>query len=253
MMQPKFNFYDFLGYLIPGAFILTLFFWLYTAFFSLSSSIEIKSIGESMLFIVVSYTLGHLVQTLGNVIERREVIEWGGWFSDQFLREDNGYYTLEFKTKLKDGVKKIFDLSSDTSLVEENAKKNRRQEIFNLCYSLIVQENSAQHTEIFNGIYSLYRGLLVVNFSAMIASLLVTLKHLLWLIFIMLNINPPIGAFWVFESFHLGLGIIVLLLCYFSIRPLKSRYKRFAQLFADSVYTNFYVWYKRRPVEKKSK
>jgi len=241
-MESKFNFYDFIGYIIPGAFIFILLFWFLFAFFSFELPFKVISIGGSILFLFFSYFLGHLVQSLGNIVEKKLLEKWGGWFSEQFLRDDNNYYTCEFKNKLKKITCELFGFSYNGSSNDEEQKK-RREQIFNLCYSLIVQKNVALHTEIFNGIYGLYRGILIVWDVGIIISFLITLKHLMWLFFLVQDIEPPIGPFWRFENFQLILGIIFLFFFIFSHSTLESRLKRFSQRFVDSVYRNFYVWY----------
>lgn len=244
-MQSKFNFYDFVGYVIPGALILLLLYWFILGFFNLELLIKVTSIGESLLFLAASYFLGHLIQALGNLIEKKQVEKWGGWFSEQFLRDDNEYYTPEFKSKLKECAQEIFGLSLNSSSEDEQIKKNKRQETFSLCYSLVVQEDAAIHTEIFNGIYSLYRGLLASVWVGVVVSGIISLKHLLWFLFSLLDWTLPKSEFFYFEKLQLELGIAFLIFFIVTIRPLESRFKRFAKHFANSVYRNFYVWCKR--------
>lgn len=245
-MQSKFNFYDFVGYVIPGGLILALLYWFCLGFFALEWPIKLNSIGESLLFLAASYFFGHLIQALGNMIERRRVKKWGGWFSEQFLREDNDFYTSEYKTKLKECANQKFGLSTDLPSGNEEIQKKRRQEIFSFCYSLIVQENVAVHTEIFNAIYSLYRGMLASVWIGIIISSIITLKHLIWWIFSKLNITFPPFAFFHFEKLQLELGIALLAFFIVCIHPIEARLKRFARHFANSVYRSFYVWCKRK-------
>jgi hypothetical protein len=198
------------------------------------------------LFLAASYFLGHLIQALGNVIEGKQVNKWGGWFSEQFLRDDNNYYSSEFKAKLKECVKLKFGLLPEASSAAEEIQRKRRQEIFYFCYSYIVQENAALHTEIFNGIYSLYRRMLAAVWVGVFVSGIISLKHLLWLFLSELKISLPQCTFFLYEKLQLTLGIGFLIFFLVTIRPLKARFKRFAQHFANSVYRNFYVLCKRK-------
>ena len=239
-MEPKFNFYDFVGYVIPGGLFLLFIYWLLIAFVSISIPLKLDSIGDSLLILILSYTFGHLLQSLSNKIESNLVRKWGGWHSIQLLTADNEFYTDEFKTKIFEFAEEIFGVVPPNHDEEEQSKK--RNEIFNLCYSLVVQEDIAQHTEIFNGLYSLYRGLIAVNMIGIFIMTIITLKHLLWLALFFLNTNLPSGNIWNFNELQLGLSITFLLLLVASKPWLESRLERFSQHFADSVYRNFYVW-----------
>lgn len=171
--------------------------------------------------------------------------EWGGWFSEQFLRDDNSYYTPSFKSALGDAIKSVFGHSGELGSNDET-QKARRQELFNLCYTLIVQEGAALHTEIFNGVYSLYRGMLAVTNIGIIVSAVITAKQILLIVLPLSRISVSSSPFWSFSDFHLTLSIGVFVSSVLIRFPLKERFKRFAQHFASSVYRNFYVWFKRQ-------
>jgi len=243
-MQNKFNFYDFIGYVIPGSLGCVFLYWFIEGFFGFSLHLEVQSIGESILFLGLAYFIGHLIQAYGNTIEKSAMQRWGGLFSEQFLRDDNSYYTPTFKSALHESWKSVFGESAEFGSNDEIQRK-RRQELFNLCYNLIVQEGAALHTEIFNGLYSLYRGMSAATNIGIIVSACVTAKHTLLLLFQLLRIYLSSGPFWLFSDLQLGLGISALIILILIRKPIKKRFKRFAQYFANSVYMNFYVWFKR--------
>lgn len=242
-MHNKFNFYDFIGYVIPGSLGCVFLYWLINGFFGFYFYLEFKSIGESILFLALAYLIGHLIQTYGNLIEKSAVREWGGWFSEQFLRDDNSYYTTAFKSALRESIKTVFHESAELGTNDET-QRQRRQELFNLCYALIVQEGVALHTEIFNSVYSLYRGLIAATNVAIVVSAVITVKYILLLLLPFFRVSIPLSHFWSFSVFHLGIGISTLILSLLVRIPLKERLKRFAQYFANSVYINFYAWFK---------
>jgi len=244
-MNNKFNFYDFIGYVIPGSLGCVFLYWFSEGFFGFSLHLEVKSIGESILFLGLAYFIGHLIQTYGNAIEKSAVRGWGGWFSEQFLRDDNSYYTPVFKSALRESMKTVFGESAELGTNDET-QRTRRQELFNLCYTLIVQEGAALHTEIFNGVYSLYRGMIAATNIGIIVSAVITAKHILLLLLPLLTISVPSSPFWFFSDFHLGVGIGAFISSILIRRPMKERFKRFAQHFANSVYRSFYVWFKRQ-------
>lgn len=244
-MHNRFNFYDFIGYVIPGSLACVLFYWLIEGFFAFSLHLEVNSMGESILFLGLTYFIGHLIQAYGNTIEKNSVSEWGGWFSEQFLRDDNSYYTPSFKSELRDAMKSVFGQSVELGTNEET-QKARRQELFNLCYTLIMQERATLHTEIFNGVYSLYRGMIAATNIAIIVSAVITVKQILLILLALSRISVPSSPFWFFSDFHLGIGVGALISSILIRLPMKERFKRFAQHFANSVYRSFYVWFKRQ-------
>lgn len=244
-MHNKFNFYDFIGYVIPGSLGCVFLYWLIDGFFGFSLHLEVKSIGESILFLALAYFIGHLIQAYGNTIEKSAVREWGGWFSEQFLKDDNSYYTPAFKRALRESIKTVFGESAELGTNDET-QRPQRQELFNLCYTLIVQEGAALHTEIFNGVYSLYRGMIAAINIAIVVSAVITVKHILLLILPLFKVSVTSSPFWFFSVFHFGVGLSTLIFSLLVRIPLRERLKRFAQYFANSVYVNFYAWFKRK-------
>lgn len=238
-MKDKFNLYDLLGYIVPGTLVCILLILFFNRVLGISSlTLEsFQSFGESLIFLIVAYFVGQLVQARANVVEEKEIRSWGGWFSQQFLRDSDGHYGTDFKKKLKNSIKEYFDI--DVSAKESGDKEY--QEAFNLCYSLIVQKGAAQHTEIHNGIYSLYRGFIVTCQLGVLLFSIELAKHI-----------SIIGFKWIvlrhFPMSEYGLeGVLVsfifILLFLGGLTYSKKRLKRFGRRFADSVYRNFYVYY----------
>lgn len=247
-MQTKFNFYDFIGYIIPGSFVLFLLYWFAIAGLCIPIEIEFKSFGESVIFLIAAYFFGNITQAIGNSIESRAVKKWGGWFSEQYLRPDNTFYSPEFKKALNEALRKVFSLAENAT-TDEKILKNKRQEYFNLAYSLIVQENAALHTEIFNGIYSLYRGMLAAVWIGIIVNGIVIIKNLaLWY---WSSTKFPESVFFVFDENNLEYSALFLVFLILVVNPLKSRFRRFGGHFANSVYRNFYAWYRRNALKSK--
>jgi len=245
-METKFNFYDFVGYVIPGALLLGLLYWASISFFALPLTVKVDSIGESILFVASSYFAGHLVQALGNVLEAREVKKWGGWYSVQFLRDSDTHYTPQFKREIKRIAEKMFGLSPEAETTNSVSKDKRYQEIFNLCYALIVQEGAATHTEIFNGIYSLYRGMLAAVWIGLVISLAIFLKASILAVLALVKAQLPQGDLFKANATLIAFSALASILFGLCIRPIRKRFARFGWRFADSVYRNFYVWSKRK-------
>lgn len=239
-METKFNFHDIVGYIIPGAANLGLFSWFSLSILGLSSPIELGNFGGIILFVGASYPIGHLIQVLGNFINDLITNKWGGQFSEQFLRDDNEHYTAEFKENVKRFAHQFFGLSFD---VDKKIQAKRRQEIFHLCYSLIVIEKVAIRTEIFNSVCMLHRGLLGTLCIGIIVSAAITVKHIGVILATQKSI-PLLQA--ISGNYELKIGFIALVFFIILFWPVVLTLRRFSKHFANSVYRNFYVWYKKK-------
>ncbi|MCK4231567.1 hypothetical protein KAX21_01330 [candidate division WOR-3 bacterium] len=251
-MQDKFNFHDFVAYIIPGGLALIVVYWFLVSFVGLSLPIQVKSLGESILFLAGSYFFGHLVQVLGTVIEKRQRKKWGGNPSELMLRKDYRYYSVEFLIKLKKAVKDTFAMTFETDSVNEDSNR-QRNETFKLCYALTITQNVCRHTEIFNGIYSLCRGIIATACISIVMIGAIGIKQLLLLILPCINVALPQGKFWEYDSVTLGLSAALLLIFVLAVWLLKSRFREFALRFVDSVYRNFYTWYSTTFIANKKK
>jgi uncharacterized membrane protein YwzB len=81
-MQSKLNFYDFAGYIIPGFLVFLFLYWLLISFFCPSFSFNPGSIQESLIVLVITYLLGHIVQVFGRRFEDKLMRIKGVWFSE---------------------------------------------------------------------------------------------------------------------------------------------------------------------------
>lgn len=242
-MQAKLNFYDFLSYIIPGSLATILILYFIGSLLGMPSILVtyVSGFGETIIFLIVGYFIGHLIQARGRQIEMKEKDSWGGYFSVQFLREGNDFYTVDFKQNLKKNAESQFGLSVDLAgeKVTQEQKEKRYQEIFNLCYDLVVQKGISRITDVHNGIYGMFRGALTLWEIGIVLSVISALRH---------------AAFLAYHSYLLGLGyyepettqiiISVALLVFFLVtnRFLRTRLKHFGQRFVDSVYRNFLTY-----------
>jgi uncharacterized membrane protein YbhN (UPF0104 family) len=204
----KASIYDILGYFLPGLLVilvLILLFLNYNVKF-LFEEIKRLSTTEIFLAIIIAYIIGHLIQSISNILEnifsKLPLLKYiSGAPSYQYLSESNKFYSNEFKKLILDAAKDIFK--------SENLKE---KELFNLCYSLILQKGETYRIELFVSLYGFYRGLL---YSCLISSIL----------------------FSMYRNFILAIAFVI-----FAILFLQ-RYKRFRSYFEDYVYRDFYIYY----------
>jgi hypothetical protein len=237
-MADRFNFYDFLGYIIPGAFVTLLFIYTIGSIFGTLNQIfsYISGLGETIIFLMISYLVGHLIQARGRQIELKEKDKWGGYFSIQFLREGNQFYTAKFKDILKKKAKAQFGLDVDIS---GNQQDKRHQEIFNLCYAFVVQKGVSRQTDIFNAIYGMFRALLAIREIAVFLFSVLTLYNIVTLSIVFFN--HGLGWYQA-ESINLIVSLVLLGISVVSYKYLSSRFQHFAQRFVDSIFQNFLIY-----------
>ncbi len=228
-MQSKFSLYDLVGYIIPSIFLYFLLYEIAFYYLDITFSFSIATIGESLYYVLTLYLIGHFIQSLGKIIEKIPFLSLGEYPSEIILREKDEYYTKQFKEKILTSLSTRFNLSFEDPETIENVKK----EAFNLSYSLIVQNNINKHAQLFNALFSFYRGLLTAGLIGILANLMTAFGFIILYKFETNLFSTNI--------FLLNLGTIgVLLLLHFL---LKSRLMSFSYRFADSVYRSFYVWH----------
>lgn len=244
-MDFKINFQDLASYIVPGAVLLFLLYWFLGGFVDISYRFEITSWGTLAVSLILSYILGHLVQALGNFLEPIYEKRWGGKYSDQLLRSDNIYFAPQFKAKLLRTIEAVFFLTLPRSPAnddEKTAQKQIHEQAFHLCHALILQEHAAQQSDIFQGLYGLYRGLLSVGVIGLVVSSFITIKHTVLLSLHLSGFQLPQNDFLVFDKVQL-ISAALLLVFILVTRPLLTRrLQRFARHYAGAVYRSFFAW-----------
>jgi hypothetical protein len=195
---------------------------------------SISGVSGTVLFLIVSYLVGHLVQTFGREIEALEKRRWGGYFSIQFLRASDKFYSPHFKRRLRTLAQRMFGLPP-----LDEADDQKCQEMFNLCYSLVAQNNACTHAELHNATYGMLRGILAVWYLIIPLFVVSVVRHS----------TVAIGSFagWWDASFsevgwHLALTLLLSLLGLAAIPFLRNRFAHFGRRFVDAVYRSFYVY-----------
>jgi hypothetical protein len=244
-MDAKLNLYDFLAYIIPGAIVVSLLLWFSIAClsFPLPSSVSTSDTVTWLLFLAISYFLGHVVQSAGAQYEEKTE-KRRGWLSEKFLQDDHSRYTSEYKKCLKESIERVFNLLPDVHPTHRDTQKRRQQEMFYLCGAVIRQETDSNEPDVLRSICALYRSLYIVVWVGFILSVLVALKHFVFWVFTRVNSSLlPKVAFFRFDGVELFLGIFIAAFCFWSTRWLQSRWYQYTEYYVDSVYTNFYTWY----------
>ena len=180
-MNRTFDFYEYAGFIIPGAVIIVAAVWLFPesrAFFSK----EGITLGEFSLFVIIAYAAGQLVQAIGNGLER---IWWkarGGMPSVRILCGE--YLSTEQHKRLLEALRPRLGDADPSKLPQ-----SERLAIVREVYAEVAGAGKASRVNTFNGSYGLMRGLaaaFVVTFAlAIVASKGITVLGVLGMLFLL--------------------------------------------------------------------
>ncbi|WP_220635540.1 hypothetical protein [Georgfuchsia toluolica] len=152
----KFDFYEFTGILVPGTLFLVGLIYLWPAMVAVGNLDEI-SIGGFGIFTLFAYVAGHLIQAVGNWVEK---VWWkiiGGMPTD-WIR--TGKRTLLGSSQMK---KLHGDIQSRLNLVlPENLADIPAGDwlgVTRQVYAVVEAKKCAGRVDMFNGNYGLHRGL----------------------------------------------------------------------------------------------
>lgn len=242
-MLDKFNFYDLLGYLLPGATAILILYWIGRYAFGVSLPDLQGDFGASALFIGFSYVVGQLVHGIGSIYEdainrpEKGKPETGGRLSERLLSE-NAHSDIKypFSASLRERILfasgKVFGVA-----------QFEQREIFDQCYALVVQKGLAQHTEIFLALNGLARSMLIVSWIGLLASAALTSKQLILEALANAGVAVPTSGTWAPNDQQLIVGCIAIA-GFLSANGLFERaFNRFRMYFATSVYYNFLAWF----------
>ncbi|MEA2573461.1 MAG: hypothetical protein QOH93_759 [Chloroflexia bacterium] len=243
-MTEKFTFYDIASYIVPGAVMLILVYWLLVGFFGAAVALPGEDIGQSILLILVSYLLGHLLQGIAIVLQSKIMGRWGGNFTERFMRDSDSNYPSEFKKAIRDGATEVLGLNIDATFGTETGVNNRKQ-VFELCRILLVQEKASSQIEFLDGLFALYRSMIPVAWLGLVVSTVITTKHLFLTTKFSWLASPQVG-FLHYDSTQLLLGSVSMIFFIASVPFMESRLKRASRHYVHLVYRNFYVWCRRR-------
>lgn len=161
----QFDFYEFVGVIVPGAVFLTGVALAWPDGSPLERIGDL-SIGGLGLGVILAYAAGHLVQAVGNMVEKAWWWAWGGMPSDWPRSGSHTLIAPHQSSQLEERVRTLlhqpdFKLSST----------NRRDwySIVRQVYAAVAGDGRAARVDVFNGNYGLCRGL-AASFLALIPS-----------------------------------------------------------------------------------
>ena len=171
-MKQEFSFYEFAGVVLPGA---TLFFGLAVVVepvrnFLLSDKFGAGQLG---LLLIASYIAGHLVQGVGNVIEKA-MWAFRGIPSTWIRRKQPPYLSAAQTAQLPDALSVILGHNVGP-LTKSDASSCRA--IAGQLYARLEEKGRVARINIFNGNYGLFRG---IASSLLLVVVIAAWQHGLW-------------------------------------------------------------------------
>lgn len=137
-ITPKFNIYEQLGYLSTGG-ILVILVVFSNSFLKLGLPSIILNVGNLLIWILIVYFLGHLLQSMTNFLAKIWIIKY--WFE-----ENKGRKTENQESITKD-IKQKFNLG-----------ENADSEAWEICYLFSLSKDETNQINQFNSQYGMYRG-----------------------------------------------------------------------------------------------
>lgn len=153
----KLEFYEFTGIVVPGTVIL-----IGGLLIVMPSIFEIEtlrevSIGGFGIGLILAYTAGHLVQSVGNMIEK--VWWWvrGGMPTDWVRTEKHNLIADSQRKLLQEHVRQI--LGNNTFEINSSLEAKHWYSITRQIYAIVSANNHSTRIDVFNGNYGLCRGI----------------------------------------------------------------------------------------------
>jgi hypothetical protein len=146
-----FDFYEYAGFIIPGAVVVMAVVWLFPESRALFSK-EGVTLGELGLFVIIAYAAGQLVQAIGNYLEWLWWRPWGGMPTGRVLT--GKLLTPEQHQRLIEALRPVLS-GADPSKIPEAQRRAIVREV----YAEVLGAGKAARIDTFSGSYGLMRGL----------------------------------------------------------------------------------------------
>lgn len=159
----EFDFYEFVGVIVPGAVLLT------GVALAWPDGSPVEKLGDLSvgglgLGIILAYAAGHLVQAVGNLVEKAWWRVWGGMPSDWPRTLAHPLIASQQTSQLEDRVRTLLN---QPAFSMSSVNQRDWYSIVRQMYAAVEKEGRAARIDVFNGNYGLCRGL-AASFIALI-------------------------------------------------------------------------------------
>lgn len=150
-MNRTFDFYEYAGFIIPGAIVVMAVVWLFPDTRALFSK-EGVTLGELGLFVIIAYAAGQLVQAIGNYLEWLWWRPLGGMPTGRVLC--GKHLTPEQHQRLLEALRPALGGAEPSKIPDA-----QRRAIVREVYAEVLAAGKAARIDTFSGSYGLMRGL----------------------------------------------------------------------------------------------
>jgi hypothetical protein len=233
----SFSFRDVMRYVVPGALAIGLTLWFLKAFLDVNFSMWNPDLGDSIIFLLASYVVGHCLDLLGDRFLGGRLNSLQDKIQQQIHGGSYSGFTAEFRAKLNEMIQHKFGLPLSN------------EDINDICYNYLVQNKAAQATERYIAIQGLYRSLLVSIWIGLIFGASVLLKNaMLWLL-TQSTVTIPVQGFFDFNLTDLATGFCLLAFFLLILRPLRTQLETFSEFAVADIYRSFYAYCARESLD----
>jgi hypothetical protein len=247
-MGNKLSFYDFAGYIIPGAFVAAMICWLLKELNVPLNNIDLGSLEKSVLFIIISYMAGHFIAAIAGRWARTKGIPFVNFsFSEDMLRPVNSKYDRMYRTNpteefTDDFKQKLHIAFKKTWKIDFNNSEKDLQSCFDITYAFVCGKNLNPKVDVFNGLYGLSKNLLVALRLAVYISLLSAL------LIVLLYATDKDNDWWIYPLeraalIKLAMPLIAAIVFILLTRPLLRLQETYGLRLVKAVYHSFWAWY----------
>lgn len=152
----SFDFYEFAGVLTPGAVVLyavSLIIPEVAPFFAAKEF----TVGDLGLFVILAYVAGHLIQAVGNLLEKVFWKPFGGMPTNWLLRTDQELLHAAQVKKLTEQLHGLLGVGLEKPLPDLSVRE--WFPITRQIYAAVAAAGRAQRIDTFNGNYGMFRGI----------------------------------------------------------------------------------------------
>ncbi len=184
-----FDFYEFTGILVPGALMLVGIMLIYPQVNTVFP--PNLTVGDLGLFVIVAYATGHVIQAIGNRVERLWWLAWGGRPTDWVRTRAHPLLANEQLQSLKKDVSSELNIHAT---IDNNMKEIAWRGITRQIYAVVAAQARNSRVDIFNGNYGLTRGIAT---ALLVVTVLLLYAHglLYWQIIILLLISAGVSLY----------------------------------------------------------
>jgi hypothetical protein len=156
-MKKEFTFYEFVGIISPGIIFLLI---VSKIFPEVYDAINLKelSLGGLGIVVIIAYVTGHLIQSIGNLLEKIWWWFFGGMPTNWIIKQDKQtYLSPEQISAFPDKISTILNIQPKNPINNYNPKEWFA--VTRQIYAAVDQAKAADRVDTFNGNYGFFRGI----------------------------------------------------------------------------------------------